>query len=274
MPFVSSYDYTDQPLKRKFLRATVKMFLPDTLPIWGRTKQLRLRESCRPERLKKKSNKEVVVSMWLKLLDEYEVRLIYDSAGRSSGGNPGHWIEKVEQVFETCKCAEEDKVMFAASTFECHTLHGGMETTEIQVIDDKRCFWTLTLKRDDIKFRQGILETGDGKQQMKMGRSYQRNTYQHNNNPSNTTTRNRNNNYHQQQNRRQETTRAYAAVLTENRDCPPKVSGFYSAKNWYLVKDCRAIPSGDVMIYAECDVLWDVGEGHLKNKCPRQGKPT
>ncbi|GJW66984.1 hypothetical protein Tco_0121408 [Tanacetum coccineum] len=24
------------------------------------------------------------------------------------------WIEKVEQVFETCKCAEEDKVMFAA----------------------------------------------------------------------------------------------------------------------------------------------------------------
>nr|GEY60150.1 putative zinc finger, CCHC-type, retrotransposon Gag domain protein [Tanacetum cinerariifolium] len=27
------------------------------------------------------------------------------------------WIEKVEQVFEICKCAEEDKVMFAASTF-------------------------------------------------------------------------------------------------------------------------------------------------------------
>ncbi|GKA49260.1 hypothetical protein Tco_0742218, partial [Tanacetum coccineum] len=24
----------------------------------------------------------------------------------------------MEQVFETCKCAEEDKVMFAASTFE------------------------------------------------------------------------------------------------------------------------------------------------------------
>ncbi|GJX94806.1 hypothetical protein Tco_0349392 [Tanacetum coccineum] len=28
------------------------------------------------------------------------------------------WIEKVEQVFEICKCTEEDKVMFAASTFE------------------------------------------------------------------------------------------------------------------------------------------------------------
>nr|GFA67711.1 hypothetical protein [Tanacetum cinerariifolium] len=32
------------------------------------------------------------------------------------------WIEKVEQVFEICKCAEEDKVMFAASTFEGRAL--------------------------------------------------------------------------------------------------------------------------------------------------------
>ncbi|GJU98123.1 putative reverse transcriptase domain-containing protein [Tanacetum coccineum] len=48
------------------------------------------------------------------------------------------WIEKVEQVFETCKCAEEDKVMFAASTFEGRAL----------------TWWngnTLTLKGDDIE---------------------------------------------------------------------------------------------------------------------------
>nr|GEU47864.1 putative reverse transcriptase domain-containing protein [Tanacetum cinerariifolium] len=32
------------------------------------------------------------------------------------------WIEKVEQVFEICKCAEEDKVMFAAITFEGRAL--------------------------------------------------------------------------------------------------------------------------------------------------------
>nr|GEU56103.1 hypothetical protein [Tanacetum cinerariifolium] len=32
------------------------------------------------------------------------------------------WIEKVEQVFEICKCAEEDKVMFVASTFKGHAL--------------------------------------------------------------------------------------------------------------------------------------------------------
>ncbi|GKE26665.1 hypothetical protein Tco_1442049 [Tanacetum coccineum] len=32
------------------------------------------------------------------------------------------WIEKVEHVFEICKCAEEDKVKFAASTFEGRAL--------------------------------------------------------------------------------------------------------------------------------------------------------
>nr|GEW59573.1 putative reverse transcriptase domain-containing protein [Tanacetum cinerariifolium] len=32
------------------------------------------------------------------------------------------WIKKLEQVFEICKCAEEDKVMFPASTFEGHAL--------------------------------------------------------------------------------------------------------------------------------------------------------
>ncbi|GKD33879.1 hypothetical protein Tco_1249388, partial [Tanacetum coccineum] len=32
------------------------------------------------------------------------------------------WIEKVEHVFKICKCAEEDKVKFAASTFEGRAL--------------------------------------------------------------------------------------------------------------------------------------------------------
>nr|GFA28091.1 hypothetical protein [Tanacetum cinerariifolium] len=32
------------------------------------------------------------------------------------------WIKKVEQVFEICTCAKEDKVMFAASTFEGRAL--------------------------------------------------------------------------------------------------------------------------------------------------------
>nr|GEU58199.1 retrotransposable element Tf2 [Tanacetum cinerariifolium] len=87
------------------------------------------------------------------------------------------WIEKVEQVFEICKCAEEDKVMFAASTFEGRALtwwNGNVHTlglvnanhihctefksmmtteycpaTEIQRMEEE--LWTLTLKGDDIE---------------------------------------------------------------------------------------------------------------------------
>nr|GEV18306.1 putative reverse transcriptase domain-containing protein [Tanacetum cinerariifolium] len=43
---------------------------------------------------------------------------------KGTGGVVGlrRWIEKVEQVFEIYKCAEEDNVMFAASTFEGRAL--------------------------------------------------------------------------------------------------------------------------------------------------------
>ncbi|GJX89610.1 putative reverse transcriptase domain-containing protein [Tanacetum coccineum] len=82
------------------------------------------------------------------------------------------WIEKVEQVFEISKCAEEDKVMFTASTFEGRALtwwNGNVHTlglvnanripwtefksmmtieyspaTEIQRMEEE--LWTLTLK--------------------------------------------------------------------------------------------------------------------------------
>nr|GEX93646.1 hypothetical protein [Tanacetum cinerariifolium] len=86
-------------------------------------------------------------------------------------------IEKLEQVFEICKCAEEDKVMFAASTFEGRALtwwNGNVCTlglvnanripwtefksmmttkycpaTEIQRMEEE--LWMLTLKGDDIE---------------------------------------------------------------------------------------------------------------------------
>ncbi|GKF34058.1 hypothetical protein Tco_0107258, partial [Tanacetum coccineum] len=143
-----------------------------------------------PRRLKKKYikrlvEKRVVKKRVAKAIEEYKKnRANLDSAG-SSRGNPGnaggtmnvhgcshktfmngkphtfngtegviglrHWIEKVEQVFETCKCAKEDKVMFAASTFEGRTT---MTTeyclaTEIQRMEQE--LWTLTLKGDDIQ---------------------------------------------------------------------------------------------------------------------------
>ncbi|GJU18543.1 hypothetical protein Tco_1146509 [Tanacetum coccineum] len=109
-----------------------------------------------PRRFKKKSVKRLVEKRVAKAIKEYEKsRANLDSVG-SLGGNPRNaggtvnvhgyshktfmngkphsfngtegvvglrrWIEKVEQVFETCKCVEEDKVMFAASTFEGRTL--------------------------------------------------------------------------------------------------------------------------------------------------------
>ncbi|GJS20147.1 putative reverse transcriptase domain-containing protein [Tanacetum coccineum] len=164
-----------------------------------------------PRRLKKKSIKRLVEKRVAKAIEEYKKsRANLDSAG-SSGGNPGNaggtmnvhgcshktfmngkphtfngtegvvglrrWIEKVEQVFETCKCAEEDKVMFAASTFEGRALtwwNGNVHTlglvnanhipwtefktmmtteyytaTEIQKMEQE--LWTLTQKGDDIE---------------------------------------------------------------------------------------------------------------------------
>nr|GEU54904.1 putative reverse transcriptase domain-containing protein [Tanacetum cinerariifolium] len=87
------------------------------------------------------------------------------------------WTEKVEQVFEMCKCAKEDKVMFTASTFEGRALtwwNGNVHNlglvnancipwtefklimtteyysaTEIQRMEEE--LWTLTLKGDDIE---------------------------------------------------------------------------------------------------------------------------
>nr|GEW77619.1 hypothetical protein [Tanacetum cinerariifolium] len=90
---------------------------------------------------------------------------------------PKHWFKKMEQVFEICKCTEDDKVKFVMCTSEGRTLtwwnrnvqplglananqipwsnlKAMMTTeyypaTEIQKIEQK--LWTLTLKGDDIE---------------------------------------------------------------------------------------------------------------------------
>ncbi|GJW05400.1 putative reverse transcriptase domain-containing protein [Tanacetum coccineum] len=132
-----------------------------------------------PRRWKKKSVKRLVEKHVAKAIEEYErSRANLDSVGSSGGNteNAGGTIEKVEHVFETCKCAEEDKVMFAASTFKGRALtwwNGNLHilglvnanhipwtefkmmmtmeycpTTEIQRMEQE--LWTLTLKGDDI----------------------------------------------------------------------------------------------------------------------------
>ncbi|GJX22304.1 putative reverse transcriptase domain-containing protein [Tanacetum coccineum] len=176
--------------------------------ILSRRRVLRIKP---PRRLKKKSVNRLVEKRVAKAIEEYKKsRANLDSAGSSGGntGNPGgtmnvqgcshktfmngkphsfngtedvvglrRWIEKVEQVFEICKCAEEYKVMFAASTFEGHALtwwNGNVHTlglvnanripwTEFKtMMTTKYCpkieiqkmeqeLWTLTLKGDDIE---------------------------------------------------------------------------------------------------------------------------
>ncbi|GJS36851.1 putative reverse transcriptase domain-containing protein [Tanacetum coccineum] len=164
-----------------------------------------------PRRLKKKYVKRLVEKRVAKAIEEYEKSRANLDSARSSGGNTGNaggtmnvqgcshntfmngkphsfngtegvvglrrWIEKVEQVFEVYKCVEEDKVMFAASTFEGRALtwwNGNVHTlglvnvnripwtefktmmtteycpaTEIQRMEQE--LWTLTLKGDDIE---------------------------------------------------------------------------------------------------------------------------
>ncbi|GKD06834.1 putative reverse transcriptase domain-containing protein [Tanacetum coccineum] len=164
-----------------------------------------------PRGWKKKSVKRLVEKRVAKAIEKYKKsRANPDSAG-SSRGNTGNargtvnvqgcshktfmngkphffngtkgvvvlrcWIKKVEQVFEICKCAEEDKVMFIASTFDTlgivnanrivHTLglvnanripwteFKTMMTTEycpaIEIQRMEQELWTLTLKGDDIE---------------------------------------------------------------------------------------------------------------------------
>ncbi|GKE13987.1 putative reverse transcriptase domain-containing protein [Tanacetum coccineum] len=136
-----------------------------------------------PKRLKKKSVKMLVEKHVAKAIEKYEkTRANSDKVG-SPGGNTenvrgnGSVQEKVEKVFEIFNCAEEDKVMFAASTFEGRALtwwNGNVHTlglvnanrvpwnefktmmtikycpaTEIQRMEQE--LWTLTLKGDDIE---------------------------------------------------------------------------------------------------------------------------
>nr|GEY60681.1 hypothetical protein [Tanacetum cinerariifolium] len=107
-----------------------------------------------PKMMKRKAVNKMVKKQIAKAIEEYEkTRVNPCNASRSGVTNTGgsvnkqgythktfmngkphpfngtkgvvslrRWIENVEQVFEICKCAEEDKVMFAASTFEGHAL--------------------------------------------------------------------------------------------------------------------------------------------------------
>ncbi|GJX18879.1 putative reverse transcriptase domain-containing protein [Tanacetum coccineum] len=57
------------------------------------------------------------------------------------------WFEKIEQVFEICKCNEDDKIPWSNVKAMMTTEY--WSTTEIQKMEQE--LWTLTLKGDDIE---------------------------------------------------------------------------------------------------------------------------
>nr|GEU87440.1 putative reverse transcriptase domain-containing protein [Tanacetum cinerariifolium] len=162
-----------------------------------------------PRRLRKKSIKKLVERCVAKAIEEYEkTRADSINAGGSGSTSTGgsadvqgclyktfmnckphsfngtegvvglkRWFEKMKQVFEICKCTENDKVKFAMCTLEGRALtwwNGNVQTfglanvnqtpwsnlkammtteycptTEIQKMEQE--LWTLTLKGDDIE---------------------------------------------------------------------------------------------------------------------------
>ncbi|GJW52591.1 putative reverse transcriptase domain-containing protein [Tanacetum coccineum] len=164
-----------------------------------------------PRRFKKKYVRKIVEKRVAKAIEKYEkTRADSNNAGGSGSTNTGGtvvpemhgcsyktfmngkphsfkgtegvvrlkcWFEKMEQLFEICKCAEDDKVKFAMCMFEGRALtrwNGNVQTlglvnanqilwsnvkammtteyclaTEIQWMEQE--LWTLTLKGDDIE---------------------------------------------------------------------------------------------------------------------------
>ncbi|GKB55481.1 putative reverse transcriptase domain-containing protein, partial [Tanacetum coccineum] len=135
-----------------------------------------------PRRFKKKSIKRLVKKRVAKAIEEYEkTRADSNNAGGSGSTNIGgtvapdvqgcsyktfinckphsfngtegvvglkRWFEKMEQVFEICKCTEDDKVKFAINVKAMMTTEY-CRTTEIEKMEQE--LWTLTLKGDDIE---------------------------------------------------------------------------------------------------------------------------
>ncbi|GJT20653.1 putative reverse transcriptase domain-containing protein [Tanacetum coccineum] len=286
-----------------------------------------------PRRLKKKSIKRLVEKRVAKAIEEYEKsRANLDSAG-SSGGNPGNaggtmnvhgcshktfmngkphtfngtegvvglrrWIEKVEQVFETCKCAEEDKVMFAASTFEGRALtwwNGNTmmtteycPTTEIQRMEQE--LWTLTLKGDDIeaynnRFHELALMCPELVPTEK--KKIERYTRGFPERIKGNITSSKPATLHDAINMARELVEQAVQAPTENRGyagnlpkcnrcnfyhsgrCPPKCQK--CQRTSHLEKDCRAILPGACNDFLQNATCYGCGEKrHLKNKCPKVG---
>ncbi|GJU75766.1 putative reverse transcriptase domain-containing protein [Tanacetum coccineum] len=134
-----------------------------------------------PRRFKKKSVRKIVERRVAKAIEKYEkTRADSNNRGGSGSINTGgnvvpeihgcsyktfmnckphsfkgtegvvglkRWFEKIEQVFEICKCAEDDKIPWSNVKAMMTTEY--CPATEIEKMEQE--LWTLTLKGDDIE---------------------------------------------------------------------------------------------------------------------------
>ncbi|GJV57578.1 putative reverse transcriptase domain-containing protein [Tanacetum coccineum] len=210
------------------------------------------------------------------------------------------WFEKMEQVFEICKCAEDDKVKFAMCTFEGRALtwwNGNDETRALDSESEKELILKLTtiVSRTGLDVylmgwackNRGKAIKGKGRQPVRTNNNKNHN-FSSNNNHNNNNNRNRNNNHHQQQNRRPETVRAYAAApaggkiyagnlpkcnrcnLHHHGPCPQKCQR--CQRIGHMEKDCRVRLQGAGNDFLQNVTCFGCGEkGHFKDKCPKAG---
>ncbi|GJR17648.1 hypothetical protein Tco_0966175 [Tanacetum coccineum] len=198
----------------------------NTLPALENFKQLALIGIMPPRRFKKKSVKRIVEKRVAKAIEEYEkTRTDSNNAGGSGSANTGgtvapemhgcsyktftngkphsfngtegvvglkRWFEKMEQVFEICKCAEDDKIPWSNVKAMMTTEY--CPATEIQRMEQE--LWTLTLKGDDIEATTIALH--ELAKALRIGDSNKRKWEDQ-----------QGNNYHQQQNQRQEAAKVY-----------------------------------------------------------------
>ncbi|GJW26102.1 putative reverse transcriptase domain-containing protein [Tanacetum coccineum] len=205
-----------------------------------------------PRRFKKKSVRKIVEERVAKAIKKYKkTRADSNNAGGSGSTNTGgttvpemhvcsyktfmngkphsfkgtegvvglkRWFEKMEQVFEICKCAEDDKVKFAVCTFESRALtwwNGNVQT--LGLANANQIPWSNGIKgnvtssklatlHDAINMDRELIEQGVQAKALRIGESNKRKWEDQ-----------QGNNHHQQQNQRQEAANVYVAAPTKGR---------------------------------------------------------
>ncbi|GJR52478.1 hypothetical protein Tco_1402999 [Tanacetum coccineum] len=158
-------EVTKQDLVSKVVMEVLGRLLGDmVVMLWRTMPPRRLRRTTSPRRSRRAAVERLIIARVTEAIMEHEKNRLNPANARGTvnvqgcshktfmNGKPHHfngtegvvglrrWVEKVEQVFEICKCAEEDKTMM--TTEYC-------PSTKIQRMEQE--LWTLTLKGDDIE---------------------------------------------------------------------------------------------------------------------------